>query len=218
MGIRDLIKKKDDLSETASSTDARQDAVRGANNPEFRLIRTDTHTHEEVTDDFDPTPPPPKSPHRLGASNGRSPRRSLDIFRSSRSRSDSASSGMSSGSVPRRRLSERLHLRREPESSEFVPENLPSIPADKESVESQWEARATLLASQSELARSTPSSPARPRSPSASSKAIDQDIQQAIALHEAGDLETSTAIFGKLANPRGANNPLSQVMYGLALR
>jgi hypothetical protein len=51
-----------------------------------------------------------------------------------------------------------------------------------------------------------------------SSKAIDEDIQEAIRLHEAGDLEQSTKLFGRLADPEGANNPLSQVLYGLALR
>ncbi|KAI0109514.1 HCP-like protein [Nemania sp. FL0031] len=51
-----------------------------------------------------------------------------------------------------------------------------------------------------------------------SSKEIDQDIQEAIRLHEEGDLERSTQLFGRLADPDGANNPLSQVLYGLALR
>ncbi|KAJ2984867.1 hypothetical protein NUW58_g5834 [Xylaria curta] len=51
-----------------------------------------------------------------------------------------------------------------------------------------------------------------------SSKEIDQDIQEAIRLHEEGDLERSTQLFGRLADPYGANNPLSQVLYGLALR
>ena len=32
------------------------------------------------------------------------------------------------------------------------------------------------------------------------------------------DLERSTAMFGQLANPSGANDALSQVLYGLALR
>lgn len=32
------------------------------------------------------------------------------------------------------------------------------------------------------------------------------------------DLERSTEMFGHLADPNGANNPLSQVLYGLALR
>jgi hypothetical protein len=64
------------------------------------------------------------------------------------------------------------------------------------------------------------------------------DIQRAIKLHEDGgksplfqllstgklmfltipDLEHSTAMFGRLADPGGANNALSQVLYGLALR
>lgn len=51
-----------------------------------------------------------------------------------------------------------------------------------------------------------------------SSKEIDENIQEAIRLHEEGDLEKSTALFGRLADPKGANNPLSQVLYGLALR
>ncbi|POR31230.1 Tetratricopeptide-like helical [Tolypocladium paradoxum] len=51
-----------------------------------------------------------------------------------------------------------------------------------------------------------------------SSEQIDQDIQEAIRLHEAGHLEKSTVMFARLADPQGANNPLSQVLYGLALR
>ncbi|ATY59267.1 Tetratricopeptide-like helical [Cordyceps militaris] len=51
-----------------------------------------------------------------------------------------------------------------------------------------------------------------------SSKKIDDDIQEAIRLHEEGDLQRSTAIFGRLADTQGANNPLSQVLFGLALR
>ncbi|KAG6066423.1 hypothetical protein E4U33_005596, partial [Claviceps sp. LM78 group G4] len=51
-----------------------------------------------------------------------------------------------------------------------------------------------------------------------SSKAIDEDIQEAIRLHEEGSLASSTKLFGRLADPEGANNPLSQVLYGLALR
>ncbi|KAI1403421.1 HCP-like protein [Hypoxylon fuscum] len=51
-----------------------------------------------------------------------------------------------------------------------------------------------------------------------SSKAIDEQIQEAIRLHEEGQLDQSTRLFGRLADPQGANNPLSQVLYGLALR
>lgn len=111
--------------------------------------------------------------------------------------------------------------------------------------ESQWEKRATMLAMENEKNRSRPGTPVGgssivsptpprltldgsidphqppPPNPSekvVSSKAIDDDIQEAIRLHESGQLEKSTALFGRLADPNGANNPLSQVLYGLALR
>ncbi|KAI1425332.1 HCP-like protein [Xylaria sp. FL1777] len=117
----------------------------------------------------------------------------------------------------------------------------------KEQKEQQWEKRATILASTNEerqRSRSQSVSASASASPSASSanlagldggssrtvassprsggvvssKEIDQDIQEAIRLHEEGDLERSTELFGRLADPYGANNPLSQVLYGLALR
>ncbi|KAF3928280.1 hypothetical protein AA313_de0208665 [Arthrobotrys entomopaga] len=58
----------------------------------------------------------------------------------------------------------------------------------------------------------------RSRSLSRSDQGTDKDIQEAIRLHESGDLENSTKLFKVLADPEGANNPLSQVLYGLALR
>ncbi|ERS96075.1 hypothetical protein HMPREF1624_07611 [Sporothrix schenckii ATCC 58251] len=113
-------------------------------------------------------------------------------------------------------------------------------------VESQWEKRATMLAQENEkvqqlqgsrpgtpedrLGRKGAASPAgsthsrsRSRSNSnangaVSSKELDANIQEAIRLHEEGELEQSTRMFGILADPRGYNNPLSQVLYGLALR
>lgn len=59
---------------------------------------------------------------------------------------------------------------------------------------------------------------ADPKNGIASTPAIDTNIQEAIRLHESGELEQSTKLFGILADPNGANNPLSQVLYGLALR
>lgn len=59
---------------------------------------------------------------------------------------------------------------------------------------------------------------ADPKNGIASTPAIDANIQEAIRLHEEGDLDQSTRLFGILADPNGANNPLSQVLYGLALR
>ncbi|KAK9778436.1 hypothetical protein SCAR479_04838 [Seiridium cardinale] len=148
--------------------------------------------------------------------------------------------------TPVRRLSHRLHLSRTPSTSEYVPENLPQIrigdgTADKDTSEREWESRATILAQRNEQARTrsasiTPSPSREKVDPFdmqavsnslqkhkhsdgvVSSKAIDDNIQEAIRLHEEGQLEQSTQMFGRLADPNGANNPLSQVLYGLALR
>lgn len=168
-----------------------------------------------------------------------------------------------------RRLSHRLHIGtsstpRRTSTSEFVPENLPTINLPPDAAEPEWEARATILAQQTEQARSrsgsvTPSPLIEKANPyelppldigatyngngnsdrgvdgmsttaaagndprpttarKVSTQQIDADIQEAIRLHEDGQLEQSTVKFGILADPNGANNPLSQVLYGLALR
>lgn len=120
----------------------------------------------------------------------------------------------------------------------------PTTKENKEAYEQQWEKRATILAttneqrqrSRSTSASASPSvaslisgpenaasssnpynSPPKPGGV-VSSATIDRDIQEAIRLHEEGELEASTELFKRLANPYGANNPLSQVLYGLALR
>ena len=66
--------------------------------------------------------------------------------------------------------------------------------------------------------RGLAASPGRPRKGSVSDASGDENIQEAIRLHEAGELQKSTTMFGRLADPDGANNALSQVLYGLALR
>ena len=232
MGLRDLLKKKDDLSKGEGSADA----MKSLNAPEFTIIRSDTTTQEIIY-----PPSGPANDKLLSAKEPRKSRHSLDVFRSNRSRSPSNASQTSQNSKKDgKRLSHRLHLSRAPESSEHVPMNLPEIVQptdlqDKDTEESQWEKRATILASQNEKAKSSPTTPVptdgvanlslgnqeKPtggQSKAVSSKAIDEDIQEAIRLHEEGKLEESTKLFGKLADPRGANNPLSQVLYGLALR
>jgi len=249
MGLRDLLKKKDNHGDdhyeperSAAAAAADRDAG-PAPPPEFTFIRSDTHTQEVIHPPSDPA-----SLHRGdddqyltardNSSGGSLARRSLDVFKP-RSRSVSEASSTRSGSdaaaaaaVPggRRRLSQRLHLSRSPSSSSNVPQNLPEIDGGGE--EQQWEARATMLARENEKHRSRPASPVggarfgggdQDLTPTTdngvvSSKAIDADIQEAIRLHEEGDLEASTRLFGQLADPKGANNPLSQVLYGLALR
>jgi hypothetical protein len=282
MGLRDLLKKKANLEE--KDTDA--ETISKLASPEFTFIRSDTHTQEVIH--------PPSHPghdaeddtylrtKEKGGGSTTKNRLSLDVFRSSRSRSSSVTSTKSQTKDVKdresasKRLSHRLHLNRNPSSSEVVPQNLPAIVAytpdgqeDKEGTELQWEKRATILARENSKHRRRPDSPVRsasdydsgsasrefaqmrvgddgpstpvpergvepeysahaaetigmaistPEEAVVSTKAIDEDIQEAIRLHEAGELEKSTAMFGRLANPKGANNPLSQVLYGLALR
>ncbi|KAG8674562.1 hypothetical protein FPOAC2_00592 [Fusarium poae] len=219
MGIRDILKKKDDLSTGES---AQKETVDRLAAPEFTIIRSDTSTQERIY------PPSMKSFDnlRLAAQDPKGkekPRRSLDVFRSGRSRSGSESSQTKKESGARR-LSHRLHLSRAPPSSENVPENLPDIVTSSDGAdELQWEKRATMLAGQNNRVRTasrpgTPSDSGRSEGREVSLQKIDEDIQEAIRLHEAGNLELSTRMFGRLADPQGANNPLSQVLYGLALR
>ena len=265
MGLRDLLKKKDQLDDGAGTNAETLDRLRAG--PEFTFIRSDTHTQEIIH--------PPShygdssSSNHLktkdGGSSSGKPRRSLDVFRSSRSRASSTSSAKSDylGAAPKegsgghRRLSQRLGLSSrggKNATSEYVPGDLPQISitgdgdADTQQGdgdgddggrgEREWEKRATMLAQaadESERRRSrSPAAPelaglslggddaAAPRRRSnsgvVSSKTLDEDIQEAIRLHEEGELEKSTSLFGRLADPQGANNPLSQVLYGLALR
>ncbi len=144
-----------------------------------------------------------------------------------------------------KRLSGKLHFRkasRSPsaESSSHLPTDLPDAPAAVEPIrpntpgdapektlneqrEAQWEERATILAQTNPILESERQNvherkADQSRSPSISDKRGDENIQEAIRLHEIGELSLSTAMFGRLGNPNGANNALDQVLYGLALR
>lgn len=50
------------------------------------------------------------------------------------------------------------------------------------------------------------------------SQSTDQRLQEAIELHDAGNLTKSTAMFEELADPASINHPLAQVLFGLACR
>ena len=144
-------------------------------------------------------------------------------------------------------LSERLHFGRSRSSSSInVPDGLPdvggAVVARTEEEEARWEKRATVLVQKGPLGQGMASAPPTPtvevtevlgrvgmapsggattqRRPSAgvNAPADEENIQEAIRLHEKGNLEASTALFGRLADPNGANNALAQVLYGLALR
>ncbi|CAK1355030.1 hypothetical protein CB0940_01197 [Cercospora beticola] len=90
---------------------------------------------------------------------------------------------------------------------------------EQEQREAQWEKRATMLAMSSPFRETGKApGPSRSRSPSISDASGDINIQEAIRLHEEGKLKESSEMFGALANPKGANNALAAVLYGLALR
>jgi hypothetical protein len=241
MGLRDLLRKKEDIDRH----EAAPDATAAASNlrlqtPEFKFVRSDTHSQEIIH-------PPSAGPDRKGDASPSSSHFLEVTSAGGRSRSASVSSQLSTSSATpsttskaRKRLSERLHLSRPRSSSEHVPQDLPDILPGTAGGEEQWEKRATMLAHRTEMVRSRPDTPesnsrptsrgglaARPgigsraqstASGQVSTQEIDDDIQEAIRLHEEGDLERSTVLFGRLADPNGANNPLSQVLYGLALR
>ena len=230
MPLRDILKKKDKHEDDSAATPVPASPPP----PEFTFMRSDTHTQEILSLPDDPQQllsptdgAEEEHHHRFSRFSGRSRSHSNA---SSTSRSSDASR---SKERPRdsRRLSQRLGLRKE-ETSASVPQNLPEITDGQDEDGDAWEQRATMLAMENEKNRSRPGTPVREDIPDleglnlaegnaqniVSSKDTDDNIQEAIRLHEAGQLEEATRMFGRLADPHGDNNSLSQVLYGLALR
>jgi hypothetical protein len=231
MPLRDLLKKKEKL-EIPSASAPEQD-VRPP--PKITFVRSDTNTEEVIS--------PPSFSNSASSSQPSTPADgSPDLFRrlsrfKPRSRSSTeierTSPQTKERPTPHKRISQRLGLQKRDQSSTHVPQDLPDLePAQAGGDEGAWEKRATMLAKENDKNRSHPASPeastiALPAGGSrtgrdgpgkAASKNSDNDIQEAIRLHEEGDLEKSTCMFGRLADPKGENNALSQVLYGLALR
>jgi hypothetical protein len=244
MPIRDILRKKEKVTESDAPAPEAPSGVQEEEGPVFTFMRSDTHTQEIIS------PPTFSSQESIGPpsfADGPTEKRTSRFFKG-RARSSSQVSAASSTShasensktkSPKsKRLSERLHLRRSEISSSNVPTDLPEIAVgvDDPAAESQWEQRATLLAKRNEQERSRPSTPIGSttdlnhfqdlavgggtpgKKGPISTKHADDDLQEAIRLHEAGDFESSTRMFGRLADPNGENNALSQVLYGLALR
>ncbi|TVY19411.1 hypothetical protein LARI1_G002546, partial [Lachnellula arida] len=241
MPFKDILRKKEKLTDAHAPPSAPAVREPSFETPEFTFMRSDTYTQEIIS------PPTFSSadsrPSVADRKDGDAESRTSGMFKG-RSRSSSAVSAISTSShistsdkSKPKRLSERLHLRKSQITSTSVPSDLPEISAGGgDGGESQWEKRATMLARENERSRSrpvTPTGPSTPDLPRFSSmtlgeagkdksavltKQADDDIQEAIRLHEAGELETSTRMFGRLADPNGENNALSQVLYGLALR
>jgi len=244
MPLKVLLKKKDKVAEQGGSGHPAA-TVEELPPPIITFMRSDTHTQEIISPPtFSSAETNDLSSSRDGVNESRPSRFFKTRARSASGASTSSYGSDTSKSKSPKRLSQRLHLRRSVASSSNVPADLPEItsPEDgegNEGRESQWERRATILARENERQRSRPSTPIGSVidlgavaamtlgdggvSPGKekrviSSRLVDDNIQEAIRLHEAGELEASTKMFGRLADPNGEDNALSQVLYGLALR
>lgn len=221
MPLRDLLKKKEKV-ETTSSAPGPSFQNETFEPPPFKIMRSDTHGEELLS-------PPGPSP---AAEEPPSPQKSSRFRRSSRA------GFVDDSEKERRSLSDRLHLHRNKSSSSTASSNLPSNLPDLQGTyldgsgntdekEAQWEERATLLASSnrspafgattnleknvSQLSINERTG----RSRSISDAQSDVTIQDAIRMHEEGQLTEATQAFKVLAD-RG--NVLSEVLYGLSLR
>ncbi len=227
MPLKDFLKKKDKIQAENEASPSVPIIAEPNPIPEITFLRTTTLTQEVISPPIYPEenrPLPPKHP----------PKRLNRLRRlSNASQKSNTSERERTGSD--RSLSERLHLgsrsRSASSTSINVPTDLPEIEsgvAHNAEEEAEWEKRATLLAKGNSIIRpgssganegkQTEQSGKGSKTVSVSDAKGDDDIQEAIRLHEEGDLPMSTQMFGRLADPTGANNALSQVLYGLALR
>ena len=239
MTLKDLLKKKEKVTEDVTESFPTPEPP---GPPEFTFMRTDTNTQEIIkppsfAGDNQPIPAPSPNPTTPL-------KRPVSRLRKLSTASHSSRSPEKDPNAPSRKLSQRLHISRASStSSVHIASDLPNIPdpysqnGDQQEKEARWEERATRLAkdeasnpasrrgsippptddlSQMRLAtpdRGASRSSSRPRS--VSDAASDENIQEAIRLHEAGELTKATQMFGRLA---GTGNVLSQVLYGLSLR
>ncbi|KAJ6009980.1 hypothetical protein N7499_004621 [Penicillium canescens] len=242
--LRNILHKRDELSK---EPERKNDQPTAPQPPEFTLIRSDTHTQEFLTPPADPTTPTLQEPdtNTLSPSPRRSFQL---FTRSRNNSVSSPSPPRRERRLSNLLHLDHRSRSNSRDSSANIPADLPQIlddgGASKQEREAQWEKRATVLVqrnpqfgtSGSDLAGSgswnedgeegslglglgIEKTGARSRGSSQSRISVgpseDVNIQEAIRLHESGDLELSTQMFGQLAD---ANNPLSQVLYGLALR
>ena len=240
MTLKDIIKKKEKIKERVTPSLVSPYQLDPIAN-EFTFFRSDTNTKELIsppsfTNEI-AEPTPHKNEHRLSSHFSR-------LRSSSNASTQSAQSTNSPKSAKRLSQRLHLNRSRTPSSSSVnVPTDLPHIEdvaVQDEEKEAQWEERATILAkgnpnnrpvsleggvasaqkfyqdkSPQETSDPEQGLSARPETNrSVSSAQGDENIQEAIRLHESGDLVNSTAMFGRLAE----SNAMAQIMYGLALR
>lgn len=227
MPLKDLLKKKEKIRDEGNVAD--KGPTLSPDVPEFQFYRTTTTTRESIE-----PPAFPGDPTRA-ARPFLAPAPDHRGFKG-RFRRHSNAPELIGAQEHEKSGHRQIFGRGRSTSSANVPSDLPAVGGDgvarNEDEEAKWEKRATVLISGNTVLKSGPNTPTievhNPVSPSASpgrsqqtsvsAAPADADIQEAIRLHEAGDYAASTQIFGKLADPNGANNALSQVLYGLALR
>ncbi|KAF2622740.1 HCP-like protein [Macroventuria anomochaeta] len=245
MQLKDLLKKKDKIKDEGASGTPEKGPTLSPDVPEFQFFRTTTSTHEAIEPPSFPGDPTRSEAPLLSPKDTRGFgrfRRHSNVSSTGSQESNGRASEDGTGRPRSGTLSERLHFgRNKSASSVNVPDNLPdvggAVVARNEEDEAKWEKRATVLVQGGPLGQSAPPTPTIEindvmanmgmapagrsgvqRQPSTSALADEENIQKAIRLHENGNLEASTALFGRLADPSGANNALAQVLYGLALR
>ena len=240
MTLKDILKKKEKIKQDAApstvSTSEPNPMAEG-----FTFLRSDTNTQELIqppsfTSEFT-EPTPPKNQKRLSSHFSR-------LRNASDASTHSAQTRVSTKSEKRLSQRFHLNRSRTPSASSVnVRTDLPEIQdlaVRGEETEARWEERATILAKGNPNNKSGPLENGqskeetvedqvyqdRPPDPqegligrpgvtrSVSSAKADENIQEAIRLHEMGDLTNSTAMFGRLAD----SSAMAQIMLGLALR
>ncbi|KAN0084785.1 hypothetical protein V8E54_001252 [Elaphomyces granulatus] len=234
--IRNILHRKDKIGDSPDNP-----SQFSSDSAPFKVIRSDTYTEEDL---HVPTYAGEEDGYQNDHFNNEAHQSTSSVRRLSLFHRRPHSASVSSGTSREKgegRLSHLLHpdrsrSRSNSSSSVNIPDDLPPVPnnaVDAQEREAQWEKRATTLVQMNPQfgSSSRPSSPStgnlapaegqRSRSHSCSQvndREEDINIQEAIRLHESGNFERSTQMFGQLADPNGANNALGQVLYGLALR
>ncbi|KAI4199267.1 MAG: hypothetical protein LQ350_004727 [Teloschistes chrysophthalmus] len=196
MTIRDLLKKKEKNKQDAGQTQSSSAAEASPPPTPFTIMRSDTNTEEVISPPSFAEDDKPESTTK-DAHSGKK--------RFSRFRKPSNASMISTvSSHTEKRLSTRLHIGSHSRSSSAgsvnVPSDLPAIrdgTGEGEEKEAEWEKRATILAQENAVVKQTRSREGSvtagsgsggrpPRTRSLSDARSDENLQEAIELHEAG--------------------------------
>ncbi|KAF1975228.1 HCP-like protein [Bimuria novae-zelandiae CBS 107.79] len=232
MPLKDLLKKKDRVR--TSSDAPEKGPTLSPDVPEFQFYRSTTTTRESIE-----PPAFPGDPQRETHLAPEAPRSGLKGKLRRHSNAGQAGPGAERGKSDG---GHKLHFGRSRSGSSVnVPQDLPEVGGDgvarNEEEEARWEKRATMLVEGTVLKSggttptievNNPMSSGSRNGPSRSNsfdataghdpESPEQKFQDAIDLHKEGDFVKSTKKFGEVADTKGPNQALAEVLYGLALR